>query len=222
MKKGRLERPPRAVIEGFRNIPTSTISDVLDARGINGIINGLRALVPAVRIAGAAFTIKSIAGERGSYSMLDFPSGELIESMEQDDILVCDLGGQQVSTMGGLGSLAMKLRGVAGTVVDGGVRDVEYIISEGFPTYTRHTCATSGNTRVKILGSNIPVEIGGVRVCPGDIVVADDTAVAVVPAGKAKEVLQECQRIEALEAQFVEELKRGGTFLEISQKLGIV
>ena len=124
--------------------------------------------------------------------------------------------------MGGLASFAMKLRGIAGMVVDGGVRDVEHIISEGFPTYTRHVLATSGKLRIKILATNIPVEIGSVRVYPGDVVVADDTSVAVIPAGKAKEVLQECQHREELEAQFVAELKKGGTFLEASRRLGIM
>ena len=103
MEEGRLVRPPKKIVEGFRDIPTSTISDVLDEMGINGIINGLRVLVPGVRIAGAAFTIKAVAGERGSYSRSDFPVGEVIGMMETDDVMVCDIGGQRVSTMGGLG-----------------------------------------------------------------------------------------------------------------------
>jgi len=222
MEEGKLERPPKEIIEGFRDIPTSTISSVTDGMGMSSIINGLRPLVSGVRIAGAAFTIRAIVGERGTYTRADFPVGEVIELMEKDNILVCDMGGQQVSTMGGLGSLSMKLRGVVGMVVDGGVRDAEQIMDFGFPAYVRHVCATSGMTRVKWLAINVPVEIGSVRVCPGDIVVADDTSVAVVPADKAQEILQQCQRREELEARFEEELRRGGTFLEVSRKLGIM
>jgi len=222
MEEGKLERPPKELIEGFRDIPTSTISDVLDKMGVNGIINGLRALVPGVRIAGAAFTIRAIVGERGSYSRSDFPVGEVIGMMETDDVLVCDIGGQRISTMGGLGSLAMKLRGVAGMVIDGGARDAEQIMCIGFPAYVRHVCATSGKTRIKWLAMNVPVEIDGVSVCPGDIVVADDTSVAVVPVDKAKDILEQCQRLEQFEAQFEEELKKGKTFLEVSRKLGIM
>jgi regulator of RNase E activity RraA len=55
---------------------------------------------------------------------------------------------------------------------------------------------------------------------PGDIVVADDTAVAIVPADKVREILQQCQRREEFEAQFEAELKRCGTFLEVSRRLG--
>ena len=222
MKEGRLVRPPKEIIEGFRDIPTSTVSDVLDKMGINGVINGLHVLVPGTRIAGIAFTIKAIAGERGSYSRSDFPVGEVIGMMGTEDVLVCDIGGQRVSTMGGLGSLAMKLRGVAGMVIDGGARDVEQIRRNGFPAYVRHVCATSGKTRIKWLAINVPVEIGEVSVCPGDIVVADDTSVAVVPIDKAKDILEQCQRLEQLEAQFEEELRKGKTFREISQDLGIM
>ncbi len=222
MEEGKLERTPREIIEGFRDISTSAISSVTDGMGISSIITSLRPLVSGVRIAGSAFTIRAIAGERGSYPRTDFPVGAVIELMEKDDILVCDLGGQQVSTMGGLGSLAMKLRGVVGMVVDGGVRDVEQIVHIGFPAYVRHVCATTGVTRVKWLAINVDVEIGSVRVCPGDIVVADDTSVAAIPADKAREILHQCQHREELEAQFVEELRGGGTFLEASRTLGIL
>ncbi len=222
MEEGRLVRPPKEIVEGFRDIPTSTISDVLDEMGVNGVINGLRVLVPGVRIAGAAFTIKAVAGERGSYSGSEFPVGEVIGLMAANDVLVCELDGQRISTMGGLGSLAMKLRGVTGMVIDGGVRDAEQIRRIGFPAYVRHVCATSGKTRVKWLAMNVPVEIDGVSVCPGDIVVADDTSVAVVPADKMSDILEQCQRREEFEVQFEEELRKGGTFLEISRKLGIM
>ena len=65
-------------------------------------------------------------------------------------------------------------------------------------------------------------QLGNVRVSPGDIVVADDTAVAVIPADKAAELLRECQRREDYEARFEEGLKKGKTFLELSQELKIM
>lgn len=222
MEQGKITRPPREIIESFKSIPTTTISDVLDSLGICGIINGFRAVIPGIRVAGAAFTVKSIAGERNTYSASDFSLGQVIDLMEKDDIFVCDLGGQQVSHAGGLASTAMKLRGVRAMVIDGGCRDIDEIVSTGFPTYTRHVCATTGRSRIKILATNIPVEVGSVRVYPGDVVVADDTSVAIIPADKAREVLVECQKREKLEQQFVAKLKEGGTFLEAYRKLGIM
>lgn len=213
---------PGSIIEGFKDISTSTIGSVMDKIGINGIINGLRCLMPGVRIAGSAFTVKESIGTLGTYTKADFPVGQAIDLMEAGDILVVDMGGQEVSTMGGLGSLAMKLKGVAGMVVDGGIRDVEQIISQGFPGYVAHICARSGQTRVKWLAVNGPVKIRDVRVNPGDIIVADDTSVAVVPMEQAAEILKESQRIEGLEQKFEAELKKGATFRETAKKLGVI
>ncbi len=220
MEIGEVKRPPREVIEGFKEVPTSTISDVLDKMGIDGIINGFQHLVSGVRIAGSAFTVKETGGVRGTYTQADVPFGKLFDMMERGDVMVADIAGRQVSTLGDMASLALKLKGVAGAVVDGGVRDVEGISRVGFPVYTRHTCATAALTRLKFLAVNVPVQIGNIRVNPGDVIVADDTAIAVVPADKAKEILQQCQQIEETEKQFEKFLQEGETFLQAFRKLG--
>ena len=210
------------MLEGFRAIPTATISDVLDSMKLSGIINGFHCLIPGVRMAGCAFTVKSIAGERDSYTAADFPIGKVIERMEKDDVFVVDFGGKEVSHAGGLACTAMKARGVAGMVIDGGCRDIDHILSLGFPAYSRHYCATGARSRVKILAINVPIEVAGIRVCPGDVVVADVTSVAVVPSERAAEVLEECRRREELEGQFMTNLGKGGTFEESHKKLGIL
>jgi regulator of RNase E activity RraA len=222
MQEGTIARPPKEVVEGFRAIPTATVSDVLDSMQIRGIVNGLRCLIPGVRIAGCAFTVKSIAAERDTYTARDFPIGQVIEKMEEHDVFMVDLGGQEVSHAGGLACTAMKARGVAGMVIDGGCRDIDHILSIGFPTYSRHVCATGARSRVKILAINVPIEVGGIRVCPGDIVVADATSVAIVPSDVAQKVLQECQQREVLEGQFMASLNAGATFEESHRKLGIL
>ncbi|MCK9356506.1 MAG: hypothetical protein M0R22_05105 [Dehalococcoidia bacterium] len=222
MLEGTIARPPREIVEGFRAIPTATISDVLDSMRLSGIVNGFRCLIPDVRIAGYAFTVKSIAGERDTYTAADFPIGQVIAKMERDDIFTVDLGGREVSHAGGLAGTAMKARGVAGMVIDGGCRDLDHNLSIGFPAYARYFCATGARSRVKILAINVPIEVAGIRVCPGDIVVADITAIAVVPADVAQKVLDECRRREELEGQFVANLNKGGTFEESHKKLGIL
>ncbi len=222
MDEGTIARPSRGLLEEFRAIPTATISDVLDSMKISGIINGFRCLMPEVRIAGFAFTVKSIAGERDTYTAADFPIGKVIEKMEDGDMFVVDLGGREVSHAGGLAATAMKARGVAGMVIDGGCRDIDHILSIGFPAYSRHVCATGARSRVKILAIKVPIEVSGIRVNPGDIVVADATCVAVVPSAVAQKVLDECARREALEGQFMANLGRGGTFEESHKQLGIL
>jgi 4-hydroxy-4-methyl-2-oxoglutarate aldolase len=116
----------------------------------------------------------------------------------------------------------MKARGVVGMVIDGGCRDIDHILSIGFPAYSRHVCATGARSRVKLLAINVPIEVSGIRVSPGDIVVADATCVAIVPSAVAQTVLDECRRREELEGQFMANLGKGGTFEESHRKLGIL
>ncbi len=222
MQEGPIARPSREIVEGFRAIPTATISDVLDSMNISGIVNGFRCLLPGVRIAGCAFTVRSIAAERDTYTAADFPIGRVIEKMEEGDVFMVDLGGREISHAGGLACTAMKVRGVAGMVIDGGCRDIDHIIGIGFRAYTRHVCATGARSRVKIVATNLPIEVGGIRVCPGDIVVADATSVAIVPSDVAQKVLEECQHREELEGQFVANLHKLATFEESHKKLGIL
>lgn len=222
MQEGTIARPSRELLAGFKAIPTATISDVLDSMKISGIVNGFRCLMPDVRIAGCAFTVKSIAGERDTYTAADFPIGKVIEKMDSGDVFVVDLGGREVSHAGGLATTAMKARGVVGMVIDGGCRDIDHIAGIEFPTYSRHFCATGARSRVKILGINEPIEVAGIRVRPGDIVVADATCVAIVPSVQAQQVLDECVRREELEGQFMANLGKGGTFEESHKKLGIL
>ncbi len=222
MEIGEIKRPAKEVIEGFKEIPTSTISDVLDKMGIDGIINGFQHLVPGVRIAGPAFTVKQVTGVLGTYTAKDGFQDGFIDMMEKGDVWVIDMAGRQLSNLGDMVSLALKLKGVAGAVVDGGTRDVETIIKVGFPVYTRHTCATNGVGRRKLVGINIPIQVDNIRVNPGDVIVADDTAVAVVPAEKAEEILQQCQQIEEAEKQFENALREGKTFSQASRRWGMV
>ncbi len=222
MHEGTIVRPSKEMLEGLRAIPTATISDVLDSMKISGIVNGFRCLIPEVRIAGCAFTVKSIAGERDTYTAADFPIGQVIGKMEAGDIFMVDLGGREVSHAGGLAATAMKARGVVGMVIDGGCRDIDHMLSIGFPAYSRHVCATGARSRVKILETNVPVEVAGIRVFPGDIVVADATCVAIIPSGVAQKVLEECRHREELEGQFMANLNKGATFEESHKKLGIL
>ena len=221
MEIGKIKRTSKETVEGFKQVSTSTISDVLDEMSISGIINGFRPLMTGIRVAGPAFTVKEVTGVRGTYSVTELGGAGSTDSLEKGDIFVCDLGGQQISALGDLLALSLKLKGAAGAVIDGGVRDVDQIRKEDFPVWTHHICATSCKTRAKWIGVNIPIQVGGVRVNPGDIIVADDTSIAVVPADKAEQILEQGSRLEEVEREFRNGLRRGKTFTEISKKLGV-
>ena len=169
MECGKIVRPPKSLIEGFRKLGTSMIGNVLDDLRISGVIQNIKPLSPGLRFAGTALTVKEVTGVLGTYTGEDFRLGPVIDLAQMDDVIVIDNGGHQVSTWGEIASLAAQMRGVCGLVVDGGVRDADEMRELKFPVFSRYVVGTSGKTRVKILSMNQVIKIDGIRVRPGDI-----------------------------------------------------
>jgi len=131
---------------------------------------------------------------------------------------VIDNGGHAVSTWVGMASYAAKVKGIAGMIVDGACRDREEIIEFGFPIYARHVVPTPGKTRIRVEAINETISCGGVRVRPGDIIVADGTGVLCIPVEHAAEVTALATRYAADDDQAVKELEKGLSFREALAK----
>jgi regulator of RNase E activity RraA len=218
LEQGSIERPSAALIETFRSIPTSTLSDVLDSMNVSGVIISLRPCRSGIRFAGPAVTVKGVTGARGTYPAQEYAFGTALDACRPGDVLVQDIGGERISCMGGIAAFAAHHKGVAGAVVDGGARDVDEINECGFAVIARHFVPTGAKTRIRLTGCNVPVQIDGVAVLPGDIIVADASAVVVVPGRIAVEVaaagLESCLQDE----QAKKEIARGLSFTEAFRK----
>lgn len=211
-------RVSRSMVEEFKKIPSSTLSDVLDKLGLSGVAEGIKPITGGVKVVGPAFTVIEEVGRKDAYTLEDFGVGSAIEEAEGGEVLVFSMGGARVSTWGGLASLAAKVKGLEGVVVDGGVRDVERIRELKFPVFARHVTPVSGKTRVKVVSLKKPVVCGGVLVKHGDLVVGDDTGVVFVPLEAVEEVLEEARKIEEKEASIEEGLKKGLTLSEAARR----
>jgi len=202
----------------FERISVSTVSDVLDRLGICGILTGFHSISTGAKIVGTAMTVKELSGNLGEYSFEDFRIGEVIDNAESGDVIILDNGGRNISTWGYLASLAVKLKGVRGVIVHGGVRDIEEIRRLSFPVFAEHIVPISGKGRIKVESINIPIRIQDVKITPGDLVVADGTGIAIIPQGKRLRVLQEAKHLEELERIFASRVKRGISLTELSRK----
>src|SRR5690242_17747922 len=169
------------VVVQYAQLATPTIANALDDVCFAGVMVGLSQIVPGTRCVGRAVTVRQVTAERGDFRSEDFKVGDMIEAAAPGDILVIDNAGNCVSTFGGLATLAAKTRGLAGVVVDGGVRDREEMEAHRLPVFARHMTPLTGRTRIAISAINQPVSCGGVRVRPGDVVVADGSGVVCIP-----------------------------------------
>ncbi|HXZ37004.1 MAG TPA: RraA family protein [Thermodesulfobacteriota bacterium] len=218
MEIGKITRPAKKLIEGFRQLATSTIGNALDDLQVSGVIQNIKPICTGFHFAGGAVTVKEVTGVLGTYTNADFTLGQVIDSAQEGDVIVIDNGGQQVSTWGGIAAFAAKKRGVAGLVVDGGVRDLDEIREFDFPVFSRHVVPTSGKGRVKLLSMNTVVKIDGIRVRPGDIMVGDGTGIICVPIEIAEDVLTMAKKMDEQDKQGIEEIRRGLSFTEALRK----
>jgi regulator of RNase E activity RraA len=105
------------------------------------------------------------------------------------DVLVIQ-GLARVSNMGGISALTGKRQGEAGAIVMGGIRDIAHSRVVGYPVWSSEIISVTGKWRLETVEINGTVEIGGVRVEPGDLVVADDSGVCFIPRDYILEVLE--------------------------------
>lgn len=218
MRQGLRPATSPALIDAFKGLATGTIADVLDDLGIGGVGLNLHPLANGMRCVGAAITVKEITGTQNAYLSGDFAVGKIIESAGPLDVIVIDNAGQQVSTWGGVASAVATFKGVAGLVVDGGVRDADDIIELGFAVFPRHVVPLSGKTRIKVIEINTPVMIDGITVNAGDIMVGDSTGIVCIPLAHAAEVARLANRLGQQDRQAVDLLRKGLTVAEAQRR----
>ncbi len=119
---------------------------------------------------------------------------------EPGDVLVSDFGGNlDVSNMGGQSCTVGQSCGFAGNIVNGCCRDVSSIREMGYPVFSCGTTQITGKFRMECVEMNGPITLCGKLVVPGDLMVADDSGVCIVPYDMAEEVLKKCLDIAASE-----------------------
>ena len=122
--------------------------------------------------------------------------------------------------LGELSVVALRARGCAGAVIDGGCRDLEAILGQDFPVLCRYQTPADAVPRWRIEHWNVAVTIGSVRVGPGDYVVADRDGIVVIPAALLEEVLERAEELVATENEIREAVREGASPLEAYDRFG--
>jgi 4-hydroxy-4-methyl-2-oxoglutarate aldolase len=199
----------------FARFATTTYSDVLTRDRVMDM--GMRPLwTPAPRVAGPAYPVRC---EPGDNLMLHVA----IHRAPAGSVIVCQAGDNDYAQAGGNVCAYAQQRGIAGFVVDGAVRDIAESRARGFTLFGRGVIPIPG-TRTKRGVLNGPVVCGGVRVAPGDIVIADEEGIVVVPGARADEIWDAAEARAARDAATsLEDWVRAHerAIGELVQKLGI-
>lgn len=199
-----------AICARLREIGPSTVGGALDALGIEGlVVPPIRPVAADRKFAGPAFTVNVAVGALGTFAPEEFDIPAYVDNAAPGEVIAIDAGGAHVSMMGGAAATAAKLRGIAGIVIDGGVRDLGEIIDSGMDLFVKHAVPVSGRTRVRTAATQVPIKLEGVTVNPGDILVGDSTGVVCIPRARLMEVFERAEKAEAMDQRIFEHVRAG-------------
>ena len=203
--------------EKLKGVSTATLCAALFKRGLrNQFIQDVRPLSQKkTNMVGQAFTLRYIPA-REDIDTLDVfadrthPQRKAVEDIPPGAVLVMDCRGDaSVASAGSILVTRMMIRGAAGVVSDGGLRDSPEIAKLPFPTYCQGGSAPTNLIKHHAVDLNVPIGCGGVPVFPGDTLVGDGEGVVVIPANIAEEVAFDAAGQDVFETFVIERVRAG-------------
>lgn len=204
------------LVARFEKLDTTCVSDAMDKLGIECCAFGIKPLRFGQKICGRAYTVHyaPCGAVKGTV-------GDFLDDVEPGMVVVIDNAGREDCTVwGDIMAKTAKQKGVAGTVIDGVCRDIPAVLSCGYPMFSKGYYMRTGKDRVYADACQVPVTLGSVQVRPGDIILADDSGVVVVPQSCAEQAAAIAESIDAAEQKILALVAQGMPLAEARQKTG--
>jgi regulator of RNase E activity RraA len=193
----------------FERFDTGTVSDALDRLAMVGAIQSVSRLTTDRTVVGYAVTVQ-LGPDDGSPSERHLCTAA-IEAGDDRSVIVVAGGRLDCGGWGGLLSRAASYKGIRGVIVDGASRDVDEAAAIGLPVFARRAACATARGRQREVGSGEPVVVDGVRIAPGDVVVADGSGLVVVPRADALRVVEAATAIHEREQEMAARIGAGET-----------
>ncbi len=203
---------------------TAVISDILDSMG-------LRDQSPNIELNSTTGN-RTLMGYAKTLRWVDCPDPEqetyapmiaAVDSVKPGEVVVSAATGSNRSALWGeLLSTATRMRGGRGAIVEGAVRDIAQMRSMDFPCFARHRTPKDSAGRQMVEAYDVPIEIGGVTVNPGDLVMIDADGMVVIPSSRAEEVIEKSLEKVEKEDTTRDELLKGRLLREVYDQYGVL
>ncbi len=210
------------IAQRYRRLYTGAIADMLDKNGHRNQVlpHHITPFTKADRVAGPAFTGQGFPCADTANNDTETRL-KMLDSITPGTVSVWACGGSiDCAHWGEIMSTAARQRGCNGAVIDGGVRDVDFVNEMNYPVFARFKCSASSVGRWDIREYQIPIKIGAVVIRPGDFVFGDTDGVVIVPQALTVEVLEAAEDVFRREGKMREELRRGVSVKEAYDKYG--
>jgi len=209
------------ILQGYKDLlkiysPSCVVADAQERAGV--MRSYLRPLTTDTRFAGPALTVRLEPGNQ--VDCLD-----ALSVAQAGDVVVVDAAGEtETSIWGGLMSGLCKMKGVTGAVIDGAMRDIDETRDLGFFIFSKAIVPRSTHSpysgRMEPIEINVPIQCAGVVVNPGDLVLADEIGVVVVPLERAAEILERARSQAEKEELTRAKIREGKTVEELLAEFG--
>jgi regulator of RNase E activity RraA len=203
-------------VERVAKLDTATLSDALDRLGLVGQCRAIHPRSNGFRMAGRAWTLRY-----GPAATPPGTVGDFIDDVEPGSVIVLDNNARDDATVWGdiLTEVAHR-KGIAGTLIDGINRDVALCLELNYPVFSRSHWMRTGKDRVQVEATQVPVTVGQVRVCPGDLIRGDADGVVVIARDQEEEVLAAAEKIQTAEDAIRAAVRKGASLREAREQHG--
>ncbi|MBK8323217.1 MAG: RraA family protein [Betaproteobacteria bacterium] len=200
-------------------VSTPNVSDALDRLGIEGAPQGILPIYPCAKIAGPAATLKVVPFGQAEESIVLGTLRAIVKGGAGSVLVVDGSENPHINSFGGVAGATAKHNGLVGCVSDAVVRDVDEYKVYGMPVYCKGIAQQSVRGRSACAGYGMEIRLGGVRVRPGDYILADDNGTVVIPHERIAEVITFAQKVRATEERVIAEIRAGADPIEAHQRV---
>ncbi len=205
------------VIARYRLLSPCTISDALASLGVGR--SALDGIIPAAldaKVVGPAFTVTCEQASTSTRDRIDYMEDIIPGSV----VVVTNDGRVDCSVWGGQRTVAARYRGAVGSVVDGAYRDIPEHIAMDYPVFAKARTIVASQGYSNPVAMQETIEIGGVSVSPGDLIVGDASGVVVIPAEHIEQALVLSEAITAKESWIIEQVEAGADYFQAKRDAG--
>lgn len=184
-----------SICDRFEAVYPGAIADSLDDRGYMNqtIDNSIDPLTNDMTMAGVAYPVTGHPDEEADYDSNIRQFLKMLGETPNHSVIAYETHDDYAAHIGELSTTALNERGCRGAVVDGGVRDINFILEQNFPVFARYRTPADAPPRWRLTDWNVPIQINGVDIHPGDVLVGDADGVVCVPSDIALDVLEEAE-----------------------------